>query len=164
TTRAARISDLHQLVVRGAEVVVLEGPEAGEKIRVDGARVVVGSGTSADLRLSDPLVSRRHLEAHAEAKGVRIIDQSSRNGTFLHGVRIHELLATEDLELRVGETRLAIKLSHEPIKLPFSTRTRFGTAVAESEAMRHVFKVLELAAAKDVTVLLEGESGTGKEV
>jgi len=30
--------------------------------------------------------------------------------------------------------------------------------------MRHVFRVRELAAAKDVTVLLEGESGTGKEV
>jgi transcriptional regulator with PAS, ATPase and Fis domain len=164
TTRAARIADLHQLVVRGAELVVVEGPEAGEKISVDGATVVVGSGTGADLRLSDPLVSRRHLEAHAEAKGLRIIDRSSRNGTFLNGVRVHEILATEDLEVRLGETRLAIKLGHEPVKLPFSTRTRFGSAVAQSEPMRHVFRVLELAAAKDVTVLIEGESGTGKEV
>jgi DNA-binding NtrC family response regulator len=77
---------------------------------------------------------------------------------------VSDLLVTDDAELRVGGTRLAIQLGREPLKLPFSTRTRFGSAVAHSEAMRHVFRVLELAAPKDVTVLIEGESGTGKEV
>jgi transcriptional regulator with PAS, ATPase and Fis domain len=164
TTRAASLADLHQLVVRGADLVVLEGPDAGQRLSVKGGTAIVGSGTSCDLRLSDSLVSRRHFEAHAEAKGLRIVDRSSRNGTFFQGMRVHELLATEDLELRVGESKLAVSLGREPVTLPFSTRTRFGSAIAHSEAMRHVFRVLELAAAKDVTVLLEGESGTGKEV
>src|SRR5258708_4263054 len=46
----------------------------------------------------------------------------------------------------------------------FAERRSPCSAVAHSEAMRHVFRLLEVAARKDVTVLLEGESGTGKEV
>jgi transcriptional regulator with PAS, ATPase and Fis domain len=165
TTRAANIADLHHLLVRGAEIVIVSGPDAGQKIATEGgAAIHVGSGTGCDLRLSDTLVSRRHLEVHGTEKGIRIVDRGSRNGTFFHGARVAELLITEDAELRVGGTLLAIKLGREPVKVPFSTRTKFGSAVAHSEGMRHVFRVLELAAAKDITVLLEGESGTGKEV
>jgi DNA-binding NtrC family response regulator len=164
TTRAARVEDLHHLIVRRAEIAVVEGPDSGQRVSAEGGVVHVGSGTSCDLRLSDPLVSRRHLEVHGEARGLRIVDRGSRNGTFFHGARVTDLLVTEDVELRVGSTALAIELGREPVKLPFSTRTRFGSASAHSESMRHVFRVLELAAPKDITVLIEGESGTGKEV
>jgi transcriptional regulator with PAS, ATPase and Fis domain len=92
------------------------------------------------------------------------LDRGSRNGTFFHGARISELLVTENAPLTVGNTRLVVEVGREPLKLAFSQRTQFGSAVANSEAMRHVFRALELAAVKDVTVLLEGESGTGKEV
>jgi DNA-binding NtrC family response regulator len=167
TTRAARLDEIHHLVLRGAEVVVISGPQAGQQIAASAATVIVGTGVACDVRLTDPLVSRRHLEITCEARGVRIHDRGSRNGTFFHGARVSELLVTEDCELTIGGTngtRVAVRLGKEPLRIPFSPRTKFGSAVAHSEAMRHVFQVLELAAAKDVTVLLEGESGTGKEV
>ncbi|MBX3187718.1 MAG: sigma 54-dependent Fis family transcriptional regulator [Labilithrix sp.] len=164
TTRAASLDDLHLLVVRGAEIAVLSGPEAGREVRVQGGVTVVGSGQACDLRISDDLVSRKHLEIHSEARGVRVVDRGSRNGTFFHGARVGEMIVTESAELVVGGTKLRIRVDGEAVKLPFSRRTTFGSAVAHSEAMRHVFRVLELAAVKDVTVLLEGESGTGKEV
>jgi DNA-binding NtrC family response regulator len=164
TTRAASLDEIHHLVVRGAELVVVDGPDAGLKIPVENGSVLVGTGNACDLRLSDPLVSRRHLEVQGEARGVRVIDRGSRNGTFFHGARVGDLLVTEDAELRVGGTRVLVRVARDPVKIPFSPRTKFGGAIAHSEGMRHVFRVLELAAAKDVTVLLEGESGTGKEV
>jgi DNA-binding NtrC family response regulator len=164
TTRAASLDEIHHLVVRGAEIIVTEGSDAGLRASMAGGSVLVGTGVSCDLRLADPLVSRRHLEVHGEARGVRIVDRGSRNGTFFFGARVSDLLVTEDAELRIGGTRLQIKIARDPVKLPFSPRTRFGAAVAHSEAMRHVFRILELAAAKNVTVLLEGESGTGKEI
>ena len=164
TTRAASLDELHLLVVRGAELAVVEGPDAGLRARADGGVSLVGTGQACDLRLSDTLVSRKHLEVHGEARGVRIIDRGSRNGTFFHGARVADMLITESAELTLGGTKLLVRVDGVPVELPFSRRTTFGSAVAHSEAMRHVFRVLELAAAKDVTVLLEGESGTGKEV
>jgi transcriptional regulator with PAS, ATPase and Fis domain len=165
TTRGARLEDLHVLVVCGAELEVVEGPEKGLVVRVEGGgTVVIGTGQSSDMRLSDPLVSRRHLEVHGAASGVRIVDCKSRNGTLYHGARVGELVLTDGADLLLGATRIVVKLDGAPVRLPFTQRTTFGSAVAHSESMRHVFRVLELAAAKDVTVLLEGESGTGKEV
>lgn len=164
TTRPAKLDDLHHFTVHGAELVVIDGPDVGVSVSTAGETLHIGSGPRCELRLSDPLVSRRHLELHCEPKGVRLVDRASRNGTFFHGARISDLLITEDVEVKVGGTRLAIKIGREALRLPFTTRTTFGSAVAYSEGMRHVFRVLELAAAKDVTVLLEGESGTGKEV
>jgi transcriptional regulator with PAS, ATPase and Fis domain len=165
TTRAASLEDIHRLVVLGAELLVVEGPDAGRSVRANPATVsVIGSGNGADLRLSDPLVSRRHLEVHGEDRGVRLIDRQSRNGTFFHGARIGELALRESAEVVLGGSRIAIRLDPDATELPFSRRTHFGGAIAHSEPMRHVFRVLETAATKDITVLLEGDSGTGKEI
>jgi len=165
TTRGASLDELHHLVLRGATVRVLEGPEAGLELRVEPAGVsVVGSGQGCDLRLTDPLVSRKHLEIHSGPRGVKIVDRGSRNGTFFHGARVGDLVVDGHAELTLGGTRLAVQVDGDAVKVPFSRHTSFGHAVAESEAMRLVFRVLEVAASKDVTVLLEGESGTGKEV
>jgi two-component system, NtrC family, response regulator GlrR len=164
TTHVADLETLHQRVLRAAQIAVIDGPDAGICITCAGDVVSVGSGAGSDLRLSDPLVSRHHVDLYADAHGIRVTDRASRNGTFFCGARVTELLVSEDAELRVGGTRLAIRIEREPIKQSFSTRTSFGGAIAHSEALRHVFQLLEVAAPRDVTVLLEGESGTGKEV
>jgi transcriptional regulator with PAS, ATPase and Fis domain len=164
STRSASADELRRIRLTGAQVEVTSGPDAGAKMRVGAAGLVVGSGIGCDLRLGDPLVSRRHLELRAEAKGVRALDRGSLNGTHFAGARVGELLLTSDASLRVGATTLAVRLLGEPLDLELSTRTRFGEAIAHSAQMRHVFEMLEHAAAGDVTVLLEGESGTGKDV
>jgi transcriptional regulator with PAS, ATPase and Fis domain len=164
TTHAASLDELHRRVVRDAEIVVVDGPDAGNRVSCAGGTIAVGSGVECDLRLRDPLVSRRHVDIQADVRGIRIVDRGSRNGTFFAGARVGQVLVTEDAELKVGATHLRIQLGREPLDVPFSRRTTFGAAVAHSEAMRHVFSLLEVTAQKDVTVLLEGESGTGKEV
>jgi len=44
------------------------------------------------------------------------------------------------------------------------TRTRFAQMIGDSEAMQRVYRLVEMVAGSDVTVLLTGESGTGKEL
>jgi transcriptional regulator with PAS, ATPase and Fis domain len=164
TTRGADLDALHTLEVRGATVIVVEGPDAPVRLRTEGGSVLVGSGNGCDLRLSDPLVSRQHIEIRCERTGVHVTDRGSRNGTFFEGSRVMEMLVSGAAELTLGSTRIRIEIDRDALHLPFSRRTTFGTAFAHSEKMRHVFQVLEVAAKQDVTILLEGESGTGKEM
>jgi two-component system response regulator GlrR len=165
TTKALSLSAVFELQLRGFSLEVLEGPDKGQLHPHTSDTVQVGTGQSADLRLTDELVSRKHTELRAEAAGVRIIDRGSRNGTFMGDTRVHDVHVATDTQIRLGDsTVIAVRLAKEPTKLAFSQRTQFGVAVAHSEAMRHVFRVLELAAARDGTVLIEGESGTGKDV
>jgi transcriptional regulator with PAS, ATPase and Fis domain len=164
STRSATAPDLESMRVRSAALVVVEGPDTGHRAEVEAAGVVIGSGAGCDLRLADDLVSRRHVEVRPESTGLRIVDRGSRNGTFVEGMRIYELLVTADVLLALGQTRIALRLHRAASDVALSTRTRFGGAIAHSSPMRHVFQLLEQAARTDVTVLLEGESGTGKEV
>src|SRR5690606_16039237 len=62
--------------------------------------------------------------------------------------------------------RSFVRLQPKPqaVDLPPSQSRRFGDLVAESLVMREVFAVLDLAAASNVSVLLEGETGVGKEL
>jgi pSer/pThr/pTyr-binding forkhead associated (FHA) protein len=62
----------------------------------DGA--VIGRGGTCDVRLDDPLVSRRHAVVLRSSDGTFIEDLNSSNGLFLNGDRCLRTLA-----LRAGD-------------------------------------------------------------
>jgi transcriptional regulator with PAS, ATPase and Fis domain len=150
--------------VRAAVLVVREGPDAGTSIRVEVPNFVVGTGPLADLRLTDPTVSREHLRLTLAPEGVRVRDDVSRNGTFVGTTRVRDVVFTASSTLTIGATTLAIQLDTDTTELPVSSSVQFGDAIGVSPAMRHLFALLERAAKSDVTIVLEGESGVGKEV
>ncbi len=146
-----------------AQLVVVEGLDAGRAARLD-ASLVVGTDPSCGLVLTDDRVSRRHLEVRPVEGRFALRDLGSRNGTFYEGSRIAEAVVGVGATLKLGRTFVRVAPLPEPIELPPSQSRRFGELVGESLALREVFAVLELAAKSDVTVLLEGETGTGKEL
>lgn len=146
-----------------SQLVVVEGPDVGRAIALDGARVVGTSG-DCDLVLSDERVSARHLEVRPDGGGFRVKDLLSTNGTWLEGARVGEAAVTAGATLKVGRTFLRVQPQAQALEVAPSQARRFGDLVAESLAMREVFAVLELAARGDVTVLVTGETGTGKEL
>lgn len=48
----------------------------------------IGRSLSADVRLDDPTVSRRHALVHREGDTVRVLDDRSLNGVFRNGRRV----------------------------------------------------------------------------
>ncbi|MBK6690050.1 MAG: sigma 54-interacting transcriptional regulator [Deltaproteobacteria bacterium] len=150
--------------VHAVDLEVQKGPDLGRRARVDRPTFIVGTGVSADLRLSDGTVSREHLRLFLDPLGLRIRDEGSKNGTWLSGLRLSDGLLTQGTTLELGNTTLKVHLESGPLDLPLSSEGHFGRALGVSASMRHLFAVLERAARSDVTVLLEGESGVGKEV
>ncbi|MBN1849934.1 MAG: sigma-54-dependent Fis family transcriptional regulator [Deltaproteobacteria bacterium] len=71
------------------------------------------------------------------------------------------------LTLKKAEERERLKqenlMLHDKIK-QIEQKYSFGNIVARSEAMAHVFELVEKVAAHKTTVLITGESGTGKEL
>jgi transcriptional regulator with PAS, ATPase and Fis domain len=161
-TQAAGLETM--LRVHAAVLEITAGPDAGRSARVDRPTFVVGSGPAADLRLSDGAVSREHVRIALEPSGIRLRDEGSKNGTWIGGVRVNDVVLTSDAAVDVGKTKLLVRIEAEVMDLPLSASVAFGDAIGVSPAMRHLFAVLERAARSDVTILLEGESGVGKEV
>jgi transcriptional regulator with PAS, ATPase and Fis domain len=152
------------LNVRSARLVVTKGPDSGRTATIDQPTFVIGTGQSADVRLNDPAVSREHVRVSLLHDGVRVRDDGSKNGTWLGGVRVRDVLLSADASIVVGATTIAITIETESLELPLSANDRFGDAIGVSAVMRNLFAVLEKVAPTDLTVLLEGESGTGKDV
>jgi DNA-directed RNA polymerase subunit RPC12/RpoP len=94
-----------------------ERDEAGQFLAFrDGERVSVlpllrewtriGRSLTADIRLDDPTVSRRHaLVCHQENR-VRVLDDRSLNGTCVNGERVEWQDLSDGDELTVGRYRL----------------------------------------------------------
>jgi len=150
--------------LRGATLEVVRGEDAGRYAHIAQPTFVIGSGPSADLRLSDSAVSREHVRLLPLATGMQVRDEGSKNGTWVGGIRIDRATFTSDATLTLGSTAVLLRLDAGAIALPLSTSGTFGGALGRSVAMRHLFALLERAAGSDVTVLLEGETGVGKEV
>jgi transcriptional regulator with PAS, ATPase and Fis domain len=156
-----RVSTLR---VHAAEVSVLQGPDAGRSMRIEHPTFVIGTGPGADLRLTDSSVSREHLRVSLVSDGIRLRDEGSKNGTFLGKIRVFDTIISESSTIQIGRTTVSIRIDAGQIDLPLSEAVSFGGAIGVSAPMRHLFALLERAAASDVTILLEGESGVGKEV
>ena len=75
-----------------------------------GRRILVGRAPSADLRLSDPRVSRLHARIEVRDDGVYVEDLGSRNGTLVNGAAIAQprRLAVDE-ELTVGPAAIVFR-------------------------------------------------------
>lgn len=136
----------------------------GESSAFSSRRLTIGSHPENDLVLRDASVSRFHARLEVDARGYRVLDLQSKNGTFIGDARIAEGWIEPGQTLQIGGVKLRFSLLDDEVEVPVSTSNRFGRLRGRSERMREVFAMLERVAPSDITVLVEGESGTGKEL
>lgn len=70
--------------------VIVRSPGGSEsRLTFDGTqRIVLGRGSSCDVRLPDPSVSSRHALLRPQGNDYVLVDEGSTNGTFVGDVRI----------------------------------------------------------------------------
>jgi DNA-binding NtrC family response regulator len=142
---------------------VIEGPDKGRSTKASTERLTIGSAEGNDLFLSDPTVSRYHLELVQCAEGVRVIDHGSRNGTFAGPVRIHEGVIPAGTVLRVGRSNIRVG-DGDRVEVILHEGEALGGLRGRAPIMRRLMAQMERAAKSDASALIVGESGTGKEL
>ena len=90
-------------VAAAATLQVLEGPDAGQQFPLAAGANQVGRSRSSDIRLTDRMVSNRHLRINV-IDMVELIDLNSANGTHVGGVPIDRVQLNPGDIVRIGAT------------------------------------------------------------
>ncbi len=143
---------------RRFQLVVEPSEGAARTILLEPGAYTLGAGKEANVRITDPHVSRNHLKLVVSHEGVSIEDLGSSNGTWINGVSIRAVLVSTTTQVVIGRTPIRIEIIDD------RKQRSFGDAVGESPKIAEVFQHLAKLAPTDLTVSLIGETGTGKDV
>ena len=97
---------------RGAptHVYVSAGSNAGERVDLDRAPILIGRGADAAIRLDDDYVSTRHARIAASGDQWFVEDLGSTNGTYVGTVRITQPTTLSlGTQVRIGKTVLELR-------------------------------------------------------
>ena len=155
--------DAPGLPIRQIVVEVVEGPDAGARHESDSETLGVGSAETNDLVLSDPTVSRYHLELRRGDDGILVIDNGSTNGTVYEAARIERATLKPGSVLALGNTRVRVD-DGTRITLALHEADELAGLHGRTQVMRRLMARIHKAAKASTPVLVIGESGTGKEL
>jgi len=152
-------------LARGTRSWALEVQDEDEVrlIPVSERALVFGSGRTADVRVRDKTVSAKHCEIRVVGSGgIAVHDLGSKNGTYVGGARVREILATEGTTIAIGQTTLVCVALDEDDDDELAEPLP-GVA-GSSKAMRRIAAQVRRLAALSSPVLVAGETGVGKEL
>ena len=127
--------------------------------------ITIGALPKNDFAISeDPYLSGNHAIIEKQGKTYWLKDRESRNGVWIDGKPVQEIPLQSHGEFLVGKTLIQYQLDIAKEKIRPYTKTKMGTMIGRSPAIKEVFSLIHRIAPSRVPICLIGESGTGKEL
>ena len=104
-----------------AYLIVLTGDGVGSMFRIEGESII-GRSSTANVRLNDDGVSRRHARLIQKGSSVVIEDLNSANGTFVNDEQITERTLRDGDKIRIGSTSILKFSYHDDLEESFQQR------------------------------------------
>jgi len=93
------------------KIYIMNGPDKGRSFEMDGEEIFIGRAPGNAIRIEDKSASRKHLKVVQRGEKYYVTDLSSKNGTFIDGMRItsgKEYEVKEGMPIAIGRTFLSI--------------------------------------------------------
>jgi len=92
------------------QLVVADGPDAGQSVQLGSEPLLIGRGTDAAIRLDDDYVSTRHARVATNGEEWFVEDLGSTNGTYVGSQRVTTPTAVAvGTPIRIGKTVLELR-------------------------------------------------------
>jgi two-component system, NtrC family, response regulator AtoC len=134
-----------------------------------GGSVIVGRSRRSALCIDHPSISREHAVFRSNSSGdVSVEDQGSTNGTSVGGVRVQRGQRIPVRGHQVVTLGAAVIVVREALERPAASipppEPDARSVVVVDDAMKELYRVADLVARGDLSVILLGETGSGKDV
>lgn len=112
TVSLTQVSDTFAVPQQGrgpaaATLRVVSGPDAGTEFSLPTGTSYVGRAYDADVRLSDPMTSKRHARITI-GETIEIADTGSSNGLMMEGTQVSRAVLGSYDEVTLGETTISV--------------------------------------------------------
>lgn len=153
-----------KLPVRGLTARVVSGVDQGKTAVSSGEVLAIGTDQSNTLVLTDPTVSRFHVELRRAPSRIEVIDLGSTNGTGISWalLRSDEVSIYPGAALDLGGTR--VQVEDGPTELVGVNDGEGLGLIGRSAPMQLLAERIHRVAPLPVSVLILGDSGSGKEL
>lgn len=101
------------------EFFILEGPQAGRRLRVGSDPATFGRGPAAMYSFpQDTFMSGMHLTAQEGPQGVVLTDNRSTNGSFVNGQRFTQVVARSGDVIKIGSLTMQVVPEQTAVTMP----------------------------------------------
>ncbi len=97
------IADLKSMPEGSRGLVVLKGPNIGEKFLIESPAFHIDRSPESDILLDDVTVSRRHAMLEKIAGEHRIVDTGSLNGIYVNGDIVEKAILKNGDRIQIGK-------------------------------------------------------------
>jgi two-component system response regulator AtoC len=155
----AALAQPHLVAMWPGGAAVAELPSSGT--------VTVGRSRRSGLCIDHPSVSREHA-LFRSSSSITVEDLGSTNGTTVGGVLVargqRTAVARHEV-VTVGAAVIVVRVAFErPSGAPPAPDRGVRPVVVVDESMKELYRVVDLVAKGDLSVILLGETGSGKDV
>lgn len=92
------------------QLVIVDGPNAGEGVKLTGEAITLGRGGDSTIKLDDDYVSTRHARFVTNGDDWFVEDLGSTNGTYLGNTRVTRAVAVSaNTAVRLGKTVVELR-------------------------------------------------------
>lgn len=90
-----------------ATLRILSGPDVGQEFSLPSGTSYIGRDRDVDIRLSDPLTSKRHARITV-GEGIEIVDTNSANGLLMDGLPVTRATLNSSDTVTLGDTTVTV--------------------------------------------------------
>lgn len=95
--------ELPKAEARHAALELVKGPGAPRQFKLMLPSMLVGRDATADICVESLELSRKHLRLNRVGDEYMAVDQESRNGVFLNGVKVHSAVLRDGDQLQLAD-------------------------------------------------------------
>ena len=110
-------TDVERLRTHDYTLEVVDGADAGRRLQTRARVVRIGTSPDCDLELDDSTTSRFHARIEADFFGHRLIDEDSKNGTFINDMRVRDAYLQPGARVRIGGNVLRYQPGNEQVEI-----------------------------------------------